>query len=219
MNSNFYDLMEEIKTDEVLGVIVIFLLVILGISLIVGIFKIVYTWKLFKKAGKGGWEAIIPYYNKWVLTEISEVNWWWFLILILAPIISMSYNIGSSFSDDATMLFALAPVAMMLSVGEIIANLVISINLAKKFNKGTAFGVLIALIPIIGIPIIAFGKDKYDFDAKVPANGIFGGEPLNKNVNTVNPETNTTSKKECLNCHNKVTKDMDYCPNCGNKLK
>lgn len=216
MSSEFYDFMNEIKTDEVLGLVLILLLIILGISLIVGVFRIIYTWKLFKKAGKGGWEALIPYYNKWVLTEISEVNWWWFLILIFAPMFSVGYNIGSSYSEDPSIAFALVPIAMALSVGEIMANLVISINLAKKFNKGTAFGVLIALIPIIGIPIIAFGKDKYDFDVKVPSNGIFGGNPLNKNATSEEP---VSSKNECLNCHYKVTKDIDYCPNCGNKLK
>lgn len=219
MSSEFYDFIEEIKTDEVLGILMIFILVVLGIALIVGIFKIIYTWKLFKKAGKGGWEALIPYYNKWVLTEISEVNWWWFLILVFAPMLSISYSIGSNFNEDATMMVALAPISMMLSIGEIMANLVISINLAKKFNKGAAFGVLIALLPIIGIPIIAFGKDKYDFDVKVPANGIFGGEPLNKNSSSNKKENNETNKNKCSNCGNKVIKDMDYCPNCGNKLK
>ena len=119
MSSEFYDFMNEIKTDEVLGLVLILLLIILGISLIVGVFRIIYTWKLFKKAGKGGWEALIPYYNKWVLTEISEVNWWWFLILVFAPMFSVGYNIGSSYSEDPSIAFALVPIAMALSVGEI----------------------------------------------------------------------------------------------------
>lgn len=36
---------------------------------------VIGLWKLFKKAGKQGWEAIIPFYNTYVLVEISGLNW------------------------------------------------------------------------------------------------------------------------------------------------
>ena len=46
-------------------------LIIIGIGLLV--LYIVGYVKLFKKAGRDGWEAIIPFYNDWVLVEISEL--------------------------------------------------------------------------------------------------------------------------------------------------
>ena len=35
-------------------------------------------------------------------------------------------------------------------------------SLAKKFKKSDGFGVLLILLPIIGLSILAFGKDEYD---------------------------------------------------------
>ena len=53
------------------------ILLILSIVIIAFlVFYFVCLWKLFKKAGKNGWEAIIPYYNTWVLIEIAGLNWW-----------------------------------------------------------------------------------------------------------------------------------------------
>ena len=50
---------------------------------------VIGLWKLFKKAGKQGWEAIIPFYNTYVLVEISGLNWWYFLIAISGTILGM----------------------------------------------------------------------------------------------------------------------------------
>lgn len=38
---------------------------------IVCVFLIVVQWKIFAKAGKPGWAAIIPIYNTWVMFEIA----------------------------------------------------------------------------------------------------------------------------------------------------
>jgi hypothetical protein len=45
-------------------------------------------WKVFTKAGKPGWAAIIPIYNLIVLLEIVHKPLWWF-ILFLIPIVSL----------------------------------------------------------------------------------------------------------------------------------
>ncbi|WP_425616726.1 DUF5684 domain-containing protein [Anatilimnocola sp. NA78] len=47
--------------------------------LIVGI--IAGMWKIFEKAGKPGWAAIIPIYNAVVLLEIIDRPIWWLLLL------------------------------------------------------------------------------------------------------------------------------------------
>ncbi|MEO6524730.1 MAG: DUF5684 domain-containing protein [Mucilaginibacter sp.] len=40
------------------------------------------VWKVFTKAGKPGWAAIIPIYNVIVLLEIVGKPVWWFLLII-----------------------------------------------------------------------------------------------------------------------------------------
>lgn len=198
----------------IITIIVIVVLVMLFIASIVKIFEIIYTWKLFKKAGKGGWESLIPFYNKWVLVEISESNWWWFLLLVIPNFVSVSVDITEEIVESTSTLVGLAVVSIAVAVCGILSTLVVGTNIAKKFNKSTGFGVLIALIPIIGIPIIAFSNDKYDFDLEVPGNGIFGGKPVNKKkINKKNPET------KCEKCKTVVNGSMKYCPNCGSEIK
>ena len=58
------------------------------ISLALGVLLIVALWVIFRKAGKPGWAAIVPFYNAYVLYEITWGNGWRFLMLLI-PI----YNI------------------------------------------------------------------------------------------------------------------------------
>jgi cellulose synthase/poly-beta-1,6-N-acetylglucosamine synthase-like glycosyltransferase len=66
----------------------------------------VSMWKIFEKAGKPGWAAIVPFYNILVLLEIVKKPWWW-LLLMLIPYIGVIWGIWSlnllvkSFGKDA----------------------------------------------------------------------------------------------------------------------
>ena len=44
-------------------------------------------WKVFQKAGKPGWAAIIPIYNIIVLLQIAEKPLWW-IVLYFIPIVN-----------------------------------------------------------------------------------------------------------------------------------
>lgn len=69
-----------------------------GLMAILGGFLFVYgaiiiliiasLWKIFTKAGKPGWAAIIPIYNTIVLIEIVGKPVWWF-ILLLIPLVNI----------------------------------------------------------------------------------------------------------------------------------
>jgi len=47
------------------------------------VFMIVCMWKIFRKAGKNGWEAIIPIYNIVVLLEIVGLPTWNIILFII----------------------------------------------------------------------------------------------------------------------------------------
>ncbi len=49
-------------------------------------------WKVFVKAGKPGWAAIVPIYNIWVLLEIVGRPGWW-LILYIIPLVNVVVQI------------------------------------------------------------------------------------------------------------------------------
>lgn len=50
-------------------------------------------WKLFEKAGEPGWTAIIPFYNFYVMLQLSGRPLWWF-ILLLIPGVNILVIIG-----------------------------------------------------------------------------------------------------------------------------
>lgn len=53
---------------------------------------IISMWKIFTKAGKPGWAAIIPIYNLIVLLEIVGKPIWW-LILMFIPFVNLIFLI------------------------------------------------------------------------------------------------------------------------------
>ena len=58
----------------------------LGILLI--ILMLAGAWQIFIKAGREGWEAIVPIYNIYVLTQITAQPWW-LVILSLTPVVNV----------------------------------------------------------------------------------------------------------------------------------
>jgi len=51
--------------------------------IIVSIVMIIAHWKIYEKAGKPGWAAIIPIYNVIVLLEIVGKPIWWIFLFII----------------------------------------------------------------------------------------------------------------------------------------
>lgn len=56
--------------------------------LIVQVIHFLGTWKLYVKAGRKAWEALVPVYNAVVLMKIINRPWWW-VILLFIPVINV----------------------------------------------------------------------------------------------------------------------------------
>lgn len=151
----------------------VFFLFFLFISIIISALIIVSQWKIFKKARRNGWEAIIPFYNSYVLFEISGYPGW-YIFLGFIPFIG----------------------SIILLVLQIMAYL----SLSKKFHKNEVFGILMVFFPYICYPILAFSDVTYD-------------EKLGTQRNTSNTSSNEENKQE------EIKKEVNYCSNCGNKLR
>lgn len=102
--------------------------------LAIAILMIASMWKVFVKAGKPGWAAIIPIYNFVVLCEIAGKPAWW-VVLLFVPVVNF------------------------------IIIIILSIALAKKFGKGTGYGLGLAFLGIIFYPMLGFGDAQYDPNA------------------------------------------------------
>lgn len=173
-----------------------FFMILLFFVLVLFIFEIIAKWYFFKKCGKKGWEAIIPFYSSWTLVEIAELNWWWFF-LILAP--SFASRI---FSDSSW-------ISLVFQLVSIFARFNCYYNITKKFNKDISLAILMTLFPFALIPIIAF-SNRFIFDPNIEVwkNGVL-----------TNHENHTTIKKYCLNCGKQVQVSDKFCEHCGKEIQ
>jgi hypothetical protein len=67
-----------------IGIMIVYIAILL--------LMIISMWKIFSKAGKPGWAAIIPIYNAIVLLEIVDKPLWW-IILMFIPIVNFVISI------------------------------------------------------------------------------------------------------------------------------
>lgn len=203
----------------IFGGVAIFILIAILISLTISIIQLIGMWKMFKKAGKGGWESLIPFYKEYVLIEISGLNWWWFLLI---------------FSPLVLPLFGLAWLGVLVPV---FVSFNCYYNLSKKFNKGIGFAICLTLFSPICIPILGFAKDNVYSNVPVSNNGVFPMSGANNNSNynyqnngmqqpsysdeTVNVNNQDTANNPqqqyafCGNCGTKLDSNVRFCPNCG----
>jgi hypothetical protein len=65
------------------------------IGLLLFILVIAGMWRIFEKAGKQGWKAIIPIYNLYIILKIVGKPWWW-IILMMIPFIGFIWTVWSN---------------------------------------------------------------------------------------------------------------------------
>jgi len=131
-----YDYSRDLTTAESTGLLAFFGAYAL-IWLIIAAVSIAGLWKIFEKAGRTGWHALIPIYNYWILAEISGKPGWYALVTLLVWIP------------------VLGPIAAL------IVAVLVSIGLAKAFKKDPVWAVFIIFLPFIALPMLGFGQDKY----------------------------------------------------------
>ena len=83
---------------------------LIAVYIIIILLMIISMWKIYTKAGKPGWAAIIPIYNIIVLLEIVGKPLWWIILWLLVPLANL------------------------------IVYIIVNIELAKKLEKGPDLG-------------------------------------------------------------------------------
>ena len=120
------------------------------IGLAIAIFMIITMWKVFTKAGKQGWYAIIPFLNTYTLCEIAGIKGWLGIVVPFAGIVPF---VGS-----------LAVLAF---------GIYTQYCLAKVFGKDTGFAVGLVLLSPVFMAILGFGDAKYLGAGASPAKTTF----------------------------------------------
>lgn len=144
-------IMESMQQIALIMSVVMFLMMLLDV---------IANWCIFKKANKPGWASIVPFYNNYILYQITWGNGWFFLLpmfIIFLPI-----------------------------VGAIVSSIIMivtSVKLGKVFDKKGGFIVgLVLLNPIFKL-ILAFDKSKY-------VGIINNNQNNNQNLNNINSNLN-----------------------------
>jgi hypothetical protein len=100
--------------------------VIALVGIVVGLVNLAAFWKLFEMGGQPGWAIIVPIYNVVILSRLSGRSGWW-ILWFLFPVI-----------------------------GVLIWSLTVYIPIAQSHGRGAAFGLGMAILPIIFVPILVF---------------------------------------------------------------
>jgi hypothetical protein len=74
-------------------------------GMVIGLFCIICAWKVYQKADRPGWAAIIPIYNVIVLLEIVGKPIWWFLLMLIPGVnlviaVLVYIELAKSFGKD-----------------------------------------------------------------------------------------------------------------------
>jgi len=99
--------------------------------LAVVILLIASAWKIFTKARKPGWAAIIPFYNIIVVLQIVGRPVWWILLLLFVPLVNF------------------------------IIMIIVLNDLSKSFGKGVGYTLGLFFLSIIFLPLLGFGSAQY----------------------------------------------------------
>lgn len=103
---NYYNDMYSSGIDGgVVGVILAVFGIWLFFILAFVVFTIIYNWKIYKKAGKEGWESIVPIYNIIVKFKFLNIPMWVLILCFIpganvaVPIIT-AINMAKKFGKD-----------------------------------------------------------------------------------------------------------------------
>ena len=179
------------------------LLVPIIIGLLMGAYSIFVMWKIFVKAGKPGWIALIPFYNMYTLFEITWGNGWIFLSMFAVIIPVLGY------------------------IAFFVILFLTMIKLSKAFGKSDGFAVGLIFLSIIFMSIIAFddstylGVPKKENNTTQPQNNGYNNynnynQPQNNDfMNDQNTQPTNLGSTFCSNCGTQLSQDTTFCPNCG----
>ena len=123
MTTDYSSMMDPAAAGAMAGAMMIYYIILLAVSII----SIIGMWKMFDKAGKPGWAAIVPFYNMYCLFEIGWGNGWMFLLMFVPCVgtvfqIILFFKLASAFGRGVGFGFGLlflSPIFyMILGFGE-----------------------------------------------------------------------------------------------------
>jgi hypothetical protein len=103
-------------------------------AVLLGVPTLAGLWAVFRKAGRPGWAALVPVWNVAVFHQIAGHPGWWAWLYLL-------------------------PCAWPVVV---VPAVIACLDLAKRFGQGPLVGVGLVAAPFVTLPVLGFGRAKYE---------------------------------------------------------
>ena len=204
------------STNGVFAALAAFSAVSMFISLGVSVLIIISLWKIFTKAGKPGWAAIVPIYNIIVLLEVVELPMW-YIALFFIPFaniyaifkiyIELAHKFGKSTGFGVAMVFFSVICLPILA-----------------FSKNAVYGGS----AVQAQPAAPVQQPVQPVQASIPQQPVYNtniNQPASTQIqpeytqNTSQPiYNNQPSTRICPNCGAQVDVNSKFCTVCGNQL-
>ncbi len=141
------------------GIFIAIAIFLILVFIAVVVLIIIANARINVKAGEKWWKALVPLYNSWIQVKISGLAWYWFVIYLVL----FAWTFGVGF-ESANTVWSMALTLTAFNV---------NYNLCKKFGKSNSFAFWMTVLPVVFLPILAFGSAKYNKNAEVDENGVF----------------------------------------------
>ena len=132
-------------------IVLVFMIVLMAI----GVLMIAGMWASFSKASEPGWACIVPIYGYVVMLRIAKRPEWWVLLFFISAVGALVSNAGG----DSQMIGGL--IQLIGSIVSLIVGIIVAIDFAKAFGKGTGFGLGLVFLPFIFYPLLGFGDAEH----------------------------------------------------------
>lgn len=114
-------------------------------------------WQLFVKAGRKGWESLVPGWNLVIFMRIIGRPAWWVLGLLAGPagwVLAQEVVARTGHRYG----YALALPGLLVS-GYVHCR--VSRDLARSFGRSRRFAWRLILLPFVYLPVLGFGYSEY----------------------------------------------------------
>ena len=168
------------------------------------IFVLVSTWKLYKKAGRKGWESIVPIYNWIVLIQIAELPLW-YIGLFFIPFVNI-YAVFKIYIEVAHKFGKSTGFGVLTTLFSFICIPILAFGKSEYKGSKSASESVSPVQPLTPQPTNEPIQTSEPLPQPQPIVDV------NSNVVDATPAPIINQTEE------PAVEDKKYCPNCGNQL-